>query len=112
MMGGEFSPILGVELHDRKIIDALLPRTWQPYVRPPFNVLPETPQNGNINFITGAGAFLHQFLFGYSGLRLTEAGLTGKYAPLLPGPVTRIVLRGVHVRGQVRDIAIQDGRLQ
>ncbi len=106
MMGTEFYPILGVELGDRTLVDALLPRTWQPYVRPPFNVLPETPDNDNINFLTGAGAFLQQFLFGYSGLRLRENGLTREFKPLLPGKVTKLILEGVSIRGVKRTLTI------
>ena len=62
MMGVEFFPILAAELQDRKLVNTTLARAWQSYVRPPFNVLPETPTNANTNFITGAGAFLQQFL--------------------------------------------------
>ncbi len=40
--------------------------------------------NNNISFITGAGAFLHQYLFGYSGLRLRPNGLEQQYKPMLP----------------------------
>ncbi len=112
MMGVEFYPILGVEIGAPRIIDALLPRTWRPYVRPPFNVLPETPTNNNINFITGAGAFLQQFLFGYSGLRLSEEGLSQRYRPLLPDSVSRLILKGVTVRGHRRDIAVENGRVE
>jgi protein-glucosylgalactosylhydroxylysine glucosidase len=107
MMGSEFEPILGAELGDRKLIDELLPRTWHPYMRPPFNVLTETPTNGNYNFITGAGAFLQQFLFGYSGLRLSENGLEQKYEPVLPGSISRLTLKGVTVRGATRDFSFQ-----
>ena len=111
MMGVEFFPVLGVELGDRQIIDALLSGTWRPYLRPPFNVLAETPDNQNVNFITGAGAFLQQFLYGYSGLRLGDGGLAQAYTPLLPASVTRMVLKGVHIRGQRRDIVVENGRV-
>ncbi len=112
MMGVEFFPILGAELQERRIIDALLPRTWRPYVRPPFNALPETPTNNNINFITGAGAFLQQFLFGYTGLRLSEQGLSPKYPAILPSSVKRLVLKGVTVRGARRDIIVENGHVR
>ncbi|MBZ5582402.1 MAG: hypothetical protein LAQ30_09415 [Acidobacteriia bacterium] len=112
MMGVEFEPILGVELHEKSMIDALLPRTWKPYVRPPYNVLAETPTNGNLNFITGAGAFLQQFLYGYSGLRLSEEGLARRYSPLLPGSVRRLVLQDITICGKRRTIAVRDGALE
>ncbi len=107
MMGVEFLPILAEEFQDRTLLDALMPRTYLPYIRTPFNVLPETPTNNNINFITGAGAFLQQFLFGYTGLRLSEEGLTQKYTPMLPSRVKRLVLRNVTVRGRRKDIEVQ-----
>jgi trehalose/maltose hydrolase-like predicted phosphorylase len=109
MMGTEFYPILGVELGDREFIDALLPRTWRPYVRPPFNVLPETPDNDNTNFITGAGAFLQQFLFGYPGLRLGETGLAEEFKPLLPKEWRFLELRHVTVRGHSCTLRIAAG---
>ena len=109
MMGGEFFPVLGVELGDRQIIDELIAGTWRPYLRPPFNVLAETPKNQNVNFITGAGAFLQQFLYGYSGLRLGENGLAQTYTPMLPGSVTRMVLKNISIRGQRRDIVVENG---
>ncbi|HWB82511.1 MAG TPA: hypothetical protein VG675_00080 [Bryobacteraceae bacterium] len=93
-------------------ITVLLPRTWRPYLRPPFQVLPETSSNDNINFITGAGAFLQQFLYGYSGLRLRPQGFAYAYQPLLPSSVRRLVLRNVTVRGKRQTITIRDGAVE
>jgi hypothetical protein len=108
MMGVEFLPILADELHARSLLDDLLPRTYEPYVRAPFEVLAETPNNNNTNFITGAGAFLQQFLYGCTGLRLSQEGLTQKYTPMLPSGVTRLVLRNLTVRGRRKDIEIPE----
>jgi trehalose/maltose hydrolase-like predicted phosphorylase len=106
MMGVEFYPVLAAELQNKKLIDQTLPRTYLPYIRPPFNVLPETPTNNNTNFITGAGSFLQQFLYGYTGLRLSEEGLYRKYDPLLPSSIRELVLRNVTVRGRRKDLVI------
>ena len=38
--------------------------------RGPFLMLSETPTNDAVNFVTGAGGFLQQVIFGYTGLRL------------------------------------------
>jgi trehalose/maltose hydrolase-like predicted phosphorylase len=109
MMETEFYPILAAELRDSGALDELLDRTYRPYYRPPFNVLPETPTNNNINFLTGAGAFLQQFLFGYSGLRFsTDAGLSSKFQPLLPPSIHKLVLRNVSIRGHRRDVIIPE----
>ncbi len=108
MMGNEFYPIIGAELGDRALVNAWFPRTWRPYLRPPFNVLPETPFNNAINFITGAGAFLHQFIFGYSGLRLDHGGLKQEFKPLLPLNLNQMTLKGITVRGVKRTLKVSD----
>ena len=49
---------------------------------------------GNLNFITGAGGFLQNLVFGYAGLRYDDAGAS--LAPLLPPHgVTSLKLRAV-----------------
>ena len=70
------------------------------YLRPPFQVIAETPDNRNTNFITGAGAFLQQFVFGYSGLRLTQNGLEKRFDSVLPPQVQKLTLRNIVVRGK------------
>lgn len=112
MMGSEFQPIVAAQLGDRKLLDALLPRTWRPFVRAPFYVPAETPNNQNTNFLTGAGAFLQQFLFGYSGLRLGTKGLEPKYRPVLPTSIRKLTLRGVSVHGQQRTFTVANGSIQ
>jgi len=107
MMEVEFRPIPAVELREKSVLQMLLDNTYRPYVRPPFNVLPETPTNNNINFITGAGAFLQQFIFGYAGLRFSaDAGLSRKYTPMLPERISQMVLHNVSVRGKRVDITV------
>jgi len=100
MMGIEFYPIMAAGIGDRKSIGSLLAQLGGPFLRPPFQAIAETPENRNINFITGAGAFLQQFVYGYTGLRLTEKGLERKYAPVLPPGVTRLTLKNITVRGK------------
>ena len=36
----------------------------------PFLMLSETPTNDAVNFVTGAGGFLQQVIYGWTGLRL------------------------------------------
>jgi hypothetical protein len=106
MMEVEFYPVPAVEMHNRSALKMLLDNTYPLCVRPPFNVLPETPTK-NINFLTGAGAFLQQFIFGCADLRFSEdSGLSKKFEPVLPERVSRLVLRNVSVRGCRIDIAV------
>jgi len=67
MLEVEFRPIPAVELCDRPVLQTLLDNTYRAYVRPPSNLLPKTPTNNNINFLTGPGAFLQQFIFSDAG---------------------------------------------
>jgi trehalose/maltose hydrolase-like predicted phosphorylase len=100
MMGTEFYPILAAQLGDRAEIGMLLDPLSIPFLRPPFQVIAETPSNQNTNFITGAGAYLQQFVFGYSGLRLSDQGLERKFPPTLPPGVRRLTLKNITVRGE------------
>ena len=108
MMGGEFYPILAAQLGDRRSIGQMLPALSTAYLRPPFQVIAETPQNQNINFITGAGAFLQQFVFGYSGLRLTEDGLERQFPPVLPPGVSKLILKNITVRDKRETLVFTD----
>ncbi|MGI9071810.1 MAG: hypothetical protein ACR2JB_10985 [Bryobacteraceae bacterium] len=100
MMGGEFYPILAAELGDQKLIGQMLAPLSKAYLRSPFQVIAETPRNQSTNFITGAGAFLQQFVFGYPGLRLTENGLEQKFPSVLPPGIKKLVLKNITVRGK------------
>ncbi len=100
MMGTEFYPILAAQIGDRPLIGQLLGPLSKPYLRPPFQVIAETPDNQNTNFITGAGAFLQQFVFGYTGLRLGEDGLERKFPPELPPGIRRLTLKNITVRSK------------
>jgi trehalose/maltose hydrolase-like predicted phosphorylase len=106
MMGITFNPILAVEARSPQSLDEVLPYTYKPYLMPSFNVLREAPGNVNINFLTGAGGFLQQFIFGYSGLRFSDQGLTQRFEPLLPHTIKKLTLRNITIRGTRRDIVL------
>ncbi|MGH7427915.1 MAG: glycoside hydrolase family 65 protein, partial [Candidatus Methylomirabilaceae bacterium] len=91
---------------DRALVDSLLPLSYRGYLRPPFHVLAETPQNDAVNFVTGAGGFLQQVVYGYTGLRLGDEGLRPAFRPVLPSHVRRLVLHNFSVRGLRYDIVV------
>ena len=107
MMTGTLFPVVAAEVGDRKTFDRIIPMTYQGYLHPPFNVLSETPKNNATNFLTGAGGFLQQVVFGYTGLRLNEDGLTKKFAPMLPSGVTRLNLKNFRVRNKRFDFDVK-----
>jgi protein-glucosylgalactosylhydroxylysine glucosidase len=106
MMGSTLLAVDAAELGDRALLDSLLPHSYQGHLRGPFLMLSETPTNDAVNFVTGAGGFLQQVIYGYTGLRLGEGGLEPAFAPLLPSRITRLVLRNVSNRGKRYDIVV------
>ena len=106
-MGTNFLPIIAAEFKLDSLFNWIIKETLKGYLRPPFNVLAETHDNNSINFITGAGSFLQQVIFGYSGLRLTEQGLVKKYDPMLPRGVSEMVLKNFIIRGKKYNIIVK-----
>jgi trehalose/maltose hydrolase-like predicted phosphorylase len=106
MMGSTLLSVGAAELGDRALVDSLLPRSYQDHVKGPFLMLSETPTNDAVDFVTGAGGFLQQVIYGYSGLRLGAKGLDSTFAPLLPSKIRRLTLRNIHVRGKTYDVVV------
>jgi trehalose/maltose hydrolase-like predicted phosphorylase len=69
-------------------------------------MLSETPINNAVNFVTGAGGFLQQVIFGYTGLRLGDHGLEPAFPSVLPSHITRLLLKNVHARGKRYDVVV------
>ena len=72
-------------------------------------MLSETPTNDAVNFVTGAGGFLQQVIFGWTGLRVGDGGLDPAFPALLPSHITRLVLRNVYARGKRYDVVVDSG---
>ena len=77
-----------------------------PFLKPPFNVRSETPQNDSIYLLATSGGFLQAFLFGLSGLRIESHGLAERYRPTLPRQMTSLKLVNVAFRGKAVDVTI------
>ncbi len=106
MMGSTILAVGAAELNDRAMMDSLLPYSYQKHMKGPFLMLSETPTNNAVNFVTGAGGFLQQVMFGWTGLRLGERGLEPAFPPLLPSSVKRLILRNISVRGKRYDVMV------
>ncbi|HYK11371.1 MAG TPA: hypothetical protein VEV39_11270 [Gemmatimonadales bacterium] len=107
MMTETLYPVVAAALGARALFDSLVPGTYQGYLRPPFDVLAETPKTQGVDFVTGAGGFLQQVEYGYTGLRWGEQGLQRGVPPMLPPGITRLTLRGVHDRGRMVDVIVE-----
>jgi hypothetical protein len=106
MMGSALLSVDAAELGDRALVDSLLPHSYQNWLKGPFLMLSETPTNNAVNFVTGAGSFLQQVIYGYTGLRLGEKGLEPAFPPVLPSRITRLTLKNVYSRGKRYDIVV------
>ncbi len=85
------------------------------FLKPPFNMRSETPKNNCTHHLATASGFLQAFLFGFTGLRITDEGLAARYRPALPGAWDSITVRGVTFRGERADYTIRraaDGAVQ
>jgi len=112
MMGSNFLPIIAAELEDEDMMNFTIEKTLKGYLRPPFNVLSETHNNVSVNFLTGAGAFLQQVIYGYTGLRITDHGVIPKYKPLLPNGIKKLTLRNFTLNGEKYDIVVSNGKIE
>jgi trehalose/maltose hydrolase-like predicted phosphorylase len=106
LMGAALLAVDAAELGDRPLVDSLLPHSYQSWLQGPFLMLSETPTNNAVNFLTGAGSFLQQVIYGYTGLRLGEQGLEPRFPPVLPSHIKRLTLKNVFSRGKRYDIVI------
>lgn len=75
-------------------------------LKPPFNVRTETSTNNVGYFLTGSGGYLQSLLYGFSGLRIRDAGLVEAFAPVLPPGWKSLTLHHVWFRGQRMDVSI------
>jgi protein-glucosylgalactosylhydroxylysine glucosidase len=107
MMGSTLLSVDAAELGDRALLDSLLPHSYRSWIQGPFLMLSETPDKKDaVNFLTGAGGFLQQVIYGWTGLRIGEKGLEPLYPPLLPSRIKRLTLRNVYSRGQRYDVVV------
>jgi len=79
-------------------------RSVDPFVRPPYEQFSESRVDGAFTFTTGAGGFLQEFLYGYTGFRWRGDRIV--LDPSLPPQLTGITDSAVHWRGRVVRIEV------
>ena len=74
----------------------MLAKTFQPYLRQPFNVWSEVVEGetGATNFMTGAGGFLQTIFNGFLGIRVHLTHLEIRN-PRLPKNLTKLEINGI-----------------
>ncbi len=81
-------------------------RADDPFLKPPFNVRSETPQNDSTYLLASSGGFIQAFVYGLTGLRIEESGLAAKFAPTLPKTLSYLRLENLRFRGKTLDVLI------
>jgi trehalose/maltose hydrolase-like predicted phosphorylase len=79
-------------------------RSNEPFIRDTFDQFSETKTGGAFTFTTGIGGFLQEFLYGYSGLRWSAAGVD--LAPSLTAQLGGVVLHDLRWHGRVFTVAV------
>jgi trehalose/maltose hydrolase-like predicted phosphorylase len=80
-------------------------RSVDPFVRPPYQQFAEARSGGAFTFTTGAGGFLQEFLYGYTGFRWRAGGI--RLDPSLPPQLTGVRAAALHWRGRTVSVAVR-----
>ena len=72
-------------------------RSYEPFIKDPFDQFSETKTGGAFTFMTGIGGFLQEFLYGYSGIRWGTSAVT--LAPSLNAQLSGVTLHNLRWRG-------------
>ncbi len=100
MMGTEFYPILAAQIGDRPGNPQITRCAEYSLSAAALASNRRDPAQPESQLHHRAGAFLQQFIFGYTGLRLTANGLEKSFPPALPPGITRLTLKNVTVHGK------------
>ena len=108
-MLGNFYSIVASELGEGELASRLFLDTMRSYAKPPFYGMSQTPANNRFIFLTAEGAFLQQLIFGFTGLRFSNGGLSPRFPPVLPAGWQSLDLRGINLNGKKHTVRIQQG---
>ncbi len=79
-------------------------RSADPFMRPPYDQFSEARTGGAFTFTTGAGGFLQEFLYGYTGFRWRSNGI--RLDPSLPPQLTGVRASALHWRGRTLSVVV------
>jgi protein-glucosylgalactosylhydroxylysine glucosidase len=98
--------VAAAENGDAKTAGEWIERNLVGFLKPPFNVRTETVANNAGYILATSAGFVQSFVYGLSGLRIDDKGLSEAYAPALPPQFKSITLRHITFRGKHYDITI------
>jgi len=94
------------ELGDGHTAGVWIERNLVGFLKPPFNVRSETVANNAGYILATSAGFVQSFVYGLTGLRIDNKGLSEAYPPVLPDKWNSVTLKNVAFRGQRYDIAV------
>lgn len=96
-----------MELKDPRRAQDFLERSFA-NIAEPFKVWTENADgSGAVNFLTGMGGFLQAALCGFTGFRITGAGVT--FDPMCPAGVSAVCVQGLCYQGNRLDFSFSEG---
>src|SRR5882724_5075605 len=98
------------ELGEGNVAVSWIDRNLVGFLKPPFNVRSETAENNAGYILATSAGFVQSFVYGLTGLRIQDKGLSEAYPPVLPDTWKSLTLRNVEFRGRHYDIIVsRDG---
>lgn len=99
-------PTVAAELGDENEASKWLQASMGGFLKPPFNVRSETALNNATHILCVSSGYLENFIYGFTGLRMTDDGLTPVYPPLLPTGLKSLTLKSIVWRGKRMEIYV------
>ncbi len=94
------------EIGDAQGAGEWIQRNLVGFLKAPFNVRTETVANNAGYILATSAGFVQSFVYGLTGLRIDDKGLTAAYAPVLPPRWKSLTLRHISFRGKHYDITV------
>jgi protein-glucosylgalactosylhydroxylysine glucosidase len=94
------------ELGEGDLAGQWIHRNLVGFLKPPFNVRSETAANNAGYILSTSAGFLQSFVYGLTGLRIDEQGLSQVYTPVLPAAWKSVTLANLTFRGQRFDVIL------
>jgi trehalose/maltose hydrolase-like predicted phosphorylase len=94
------------ELGEGNVAGQWIDRNLVGFLKQPFNVRSETAANNAGYILSTSAGFLQSFLYGLTGLRINDQGLSQAYPPVLPAGWKSLTLKNLTFRGQRFDVVV------
>ena len=94
------------ELGQGDVAGEWIDRNLVGFLKAPFNVRSETAANNAGYILATSAGFVQSFVYGLTGLRINDEGLSQAYAPVLPAQWKSLTLKNVAFRGQHFDVVV------